>query len=749
MKKFLVSLIAGLAVTVPLFAVATQPSVPPAGYEDTVLTNIGTYQNPFPDTDMSQLGGKAAAELYRRAVIGGFPDGQFKGEQPVNRAEAAKFLLLARFGTVDDVSNSNRFPDVLDNQWYTKFVVTAASKGIISGYPDGTFKPADQVNTAEFLKMLSLTFGLQLNMSYSYNDVSANDWFAPYTGIAQKYVLFPSRSTTLHPETPLSREDVAVAIYQYLLNRNSDGSQQPPISGSTPSITVLSPNGGETWVEGTTQVIRWTSTGVKHVGIDARCGGHDMGYITMNTPSTGEYSWTIPDGYATGFTSAGCKNMYLRVEDVDNMATVFDDNNAAFYVGADSGSPQPSSSIQLLSPNGGETLTIGSPYTFTYSLQNITVNAQNPLLVYLVRYGNAAPNQNMPSQTVLVGKATDAKSATFTLDPLLATWPGVGSNYKVEICADNACRASDASNQFVTLSNGGTACTTSWTKIHTPSGSGNVPDENATVQFQGKIWTFDADGLGNLYAYSSIDGSNWTQESTLPAGANAHSAFLWGNKMYVGVDVYSPQRGSWLYATSDGHSWEQVSSLPSEKGDLAVFDGRIWLIGGRTLTKDADGNDMLTAVSDVYSSQDAGKTWQKGNALPVAKTGHATLQYGNKLYVFGGGVLDSSNNAVPSTDVYSLNGRFEWQKETSLPAPVAYGYAVYSGKGIVLFANDRVYRSSDEGATWGEVTQAKLPTKLFGNSINNATATIYNNGVYVIGSFNFGEMYKYSCGDPL
>jgi len=194
-------------------------NLPPAGYEDEVLVNIDAYNNPFPDTSVSSLGGKAAAELYRRAVIGGYPDGEFKGYRYVNRAEAAKFLLLARYGDVSDVRNSGRFPDVLDGQWYTKFVVTAANKGIISGHPDGTFLPADTVKTAEFLKMLSLTFGLQLNLSYSYADVSAQDWFAPYAGIGEKYELFPGRSTYLNPGDPLTREEVAVAIYQYLQNR--------------------------------------------------------------------------------------------------------------------------------------------------------------------------------------------------------------------------------------------------------------------------------------------------------------------------------------------------------------------------------------------------------------------------------------------------------------------------------------------------------------------------------------------------
>lgn len=137
----------------------------------------------------------------------------------MNRAEAAKFLLLARFQSVGDVPNSGQFGDVLDSQWYTKFVVTAAQKGIINGYPDGFFRPANQVNTAEFLKMLSLTFGLQLNMSFKYRDVPSDSWFAQYAGIAQQYDLFPNRTSHLNPEKPLTRSEVAVAIYQYLSNR--------------------------------------------------------------------------------------------------------------------------------------------------------------------------------------------------------------------------------------------------------------------------------------------------------------------------------------------------------------------------------------------------------------------------------------------------------------------------------------------------------------------------------------------------
>jgi len=194
-------------------------TVPPAGYEDEVITNYQHFNNPFPDTNLETLEGEAASELYRRAVIRGFSDGEFKGYRDVNRAEATKFLLLARYGTVADISNNGKFPDVKDGEWYVPFVITAANKGIINGYPDGLFRPANTVNTAEFLKMLTLTFSLSKNLDYSYSDVKSTDWFAKYAGIAEKYNLFPDRSNYLKPKNNLTRKEVAIAIYQYLLNR--------------------------------------------------------------------------------------------------------------------------------------------------------------------------------------------------------------------------------------------------------------------------------------------------------------------------------------------------------------------------------------------------------------------------------------------------------------------------------------------------------------------------------------------------
>ncbi|MDP2691908.1 MAG: S-layer homology domain-containing protein [bacterium] len=196
-------------------------TIPPAGFEDDVRVNFD--ENPFADNNISTLEGIAAAELYRRAVIGGFPDGEFKGNRLVNRAEAAKFLLLSRKDSVFLAPGDSPFWDVIASEWYGPFVLKAASLGIIKGHPDGSFRPADPVLLAEFIKMLSLSFDLPTGLAYHYGDESRypGAWFWDYAGVAQQYQLFPNSPNQLNPEKKLTRNEVAVAIYQYLKNRGN------------------------------------------------------------------------------------------------------------------------------------------------------------------------------------------------------------------------------------------------------------------------------------------------------------------------------------------------------------------------------------------------------------------------------------------------------------------------------------------------------------------------------------------------
>ena len=206
-------------VVVPVTQPVTTPTTSKNNYENEVIT-ADSGKNPFSDTDMNTLLGVAASKLHSLGIIGGYPDGEFKGSRPVNRAEAAKFLMISLYGEqLPNIANNGKFWDVLDGQWYTPYIMNAYANGIMSGYQDGSIKPGNTVNTAEFLKMFTLTFGLEQNLPYDYTDVPSEAWYASYAGIAEEYKLFPNRSTGLLPSSLLTREEVAIAFYNYLLNK--------------------------------------------------------------------------------------------------------------------------------------------------------------------------------------------------------------------------------------------------------------------------------------------------------------------------------------------------------------------------------------------------------------------------------------------------------------------------------------------------------------------------------------------------
>lgn len=140
---------------------------------------------------------------------------------------------------------------------------------------------------------------------------------------------------------PFAISDSAFVIYNNILR----------------DISVKSPNGGEIWQAGTTQVINWGSTGVTAVNIDYTTNnGVDWKAVVANIPSTGYYSWTqIPNTPST--------NCRIRITDAVNGFPV-NQSTATFTI-----APPPE--ITVLSPNGGETLQAGSNTNISWTSTNV------------------------------------------------------------------------------------------------------------------------------------------------------------------------------------------------------------------------------------------------------------------------------------------------------------------------------------------------------------------------------------------
>ena len=86
------------------------------------------------------------------AYIVGYGNGEVRPQNNITRAEVATifFRLLTDDVRDENLTKTNRYSDVAVTSWYNTAVSTLSSMGIITGYPDGTFRPNAAITRAEF-----------------------------------------------------------------------------------------------------------------------------------------------------------------------------------------------------------------------------------------------------------------------------------------------------------------------------------------------------------------------------------------------------------------------------------------------------------------------------------------------------------------------------------------------------------------------------------------------------------------------
>ncbi len=91
--------------------------------------------------------------MTHKAYIFGYPDGAVRPNGEITRAEAA--AMLARLLEIESIGSAEApsFPDT-PSAWYNKAINAVVQRGIMKGYPDGTFKPNDAITRAEFTQMI-------------------------------------------------------------------------------------------------------------------------------------------------------------------------------------------------------------------------------------------------------------------------------------------------------------------------------------------------------------------------------------------------------------------------------------------------------------------------------------------------------------------------------------------------------------------------------------------------------------------
>lgn len=118
----------------------------------TVYQEEPKTERPFDDVKEGIWYDEAATYVYENGIMAGTAKKTFDPNKPFSRAMLAQIIYA--IAEKPAVSGASTFKDVPAGKWYTNAVTWCASKGIVSGYPDGTFKPDASIKRQEMATIL-------------------------------------------------------------------------------------------------------------------------------------------------------------------------------------------------------------------------------------------------------------------------------------------------------------------------------------------------------------------------------------------------------------------------------------------------------------------------------------------------------------------------------------------------------------------------------------------------------------------
>lgn len=175
-----------------------------------------------PFTDLANSKYTTAIEhLYEEGIIEGYQDGTFRPLQEVNRAELLKIIIGEDIENADADDTKNCFPDVKE-EWFAPYVCYAKSKGWVDGYPDGYFRPENTINKVEAIKIVINVYNYteDSETTLPYNDIINNSWYIPFLQAAYERDLLEETGGNFYPGSFMNRGQISEVIYRVLTGKS-------------------------------------------------------------------------------------------------------------------------------------------------------------------------------------------------------------------------------------------------------------------------------------------------------------------------------------------------------------------------------------------------------------------------------------------------------------------------------------------------------------------------------------------------
>ncbi|MBN1825077.1 MAG: VCBS repeat-containing protein [Candidatus Eisenbacteria bacterium] len=370
----------------------------------------------------------------------------------------------------------------------------------------------------------------------------------------------------------------------------------PVVELIAPSVTVLKPNGGEAWGQGSVQPIRWTNVhepateALVEYSVDAGASWDTVAVVAADT-GYGEIAWTVPSQPTT--------QALVRVLSTNLAGADADTSNAFFTI-------LPVPIVEVTSPNGGEFWEVGETRDVTWT------NSGDPALSYSIFCSSDSGDSWFSVADSLAG------------DPGSHSWdvpdaPTYGALVRV-VLHNAAGSGNDTSDALFKIAPASFAST-----AFTPLTAGPIGDAGAG---RGVAWgDSDDDGDPDLYLVNADganrlfrnDGGTLVDATPAPLGDDGNGlGAAWADADNDGdLDLYLAKAGANRLFRNDGGEWIDAASGPL--ANAAEGRGTAWAdyngdgLADLYLVNHDDGNKLFRndgggAFADVTGNLSVGGT---------------------------------------------------------------------------------------------------------------------------------------------
>ncbi|MBT6143110.1 hypothetical protein HOH51_01210 [bacterium] len=201
--------------------------------------SAAAQENPFLDISSSYVYYDSIKLLKDRGVINGYPDGTFKPNKGLSRSELTKIVVIS--SNIPTAELTQCFPDIDLTQWYAPYVCSAKAAGLVKGYVDGTFKPSREISRAESIKIVAEAenFDVSQDFTETFIDIKEADWFYRYANTAKSLGVLPF-SSFLTAGVATTRAEFSEIYARSITLREATAAaagQSPAATESTPTDT--------------------------------------------------------------------------------------------------------------------------------------------------------------------------------------------------------------------------------------------------------------------------------------------------------------------------------------------------------------------------------------------------------------------------------------------------------------------------------------------------------------------------------